>query len=760
MALLTSRIAFAKLPVHVNVTELDDALLIEIDLAVGAHDDAFAARFLDAYRTLLKTLAGGGDGPVGRLALVGEAARAQLLGALAGARSSASDGVLHALVAERAARDPHAWAATLGDERLTYGELDARADALARRLIALGAGLGANVAVALPRTPELLVALLGVLKTGAAYLPLDPSDPAARLAALVDDAGARIVVARDAGPFLALPVRIVPPEAGDHTAAVPVVVDVQPDDAAYVMYTSGSTGRPKGVVMTHRGVVNYLRWAVDAYAVERGRGAPLYSTVAFDLTVTSLFAPLLAGSAVAFVAPPLQGLGALYGAFELGGAFALMKTTPAHLALLLREPPRAGLAGQCGVLVVGGEQLAAEAVAPWRAAGVRVVNEYGPTEAAVGCCVYELNDADPASGPVPIGRPIPNTRLYVLDDAREPVPQGVAGELFVGGDGLARGYFGRPRETAERFVPDPYGGIPGARLYRTGDVVRLRPSGDLEYLGRRDRQVKVRGHRVELDEVERVVAGHAAVAQTAVMIDGEGEARRLVAYVVPAAGAVDEAALRLHTAAALPAAMVPAAFVSLDALPLTRNGKPDITALRRLAAAAAPATPPPPQPAGVAGGAEQRIAAIWAELLGRGGVDADARFFDLGGHSLQLPLLRDRLVQEFGREIVLLDLFRYPTVAGQARLVAAAPAVPTPGTVPAAPASAAAPAAPPRTEPIAIVGMAVRVPGAASADEPGSSSLRAVPRCARPLRAPTGCGAFARAGGSTASIFSTRSFSV
>jgi amino acid adenylation domain-containing protein len=701
VALLPSRGAFAKLPLHANVTEIDDALLVEVDVAADRYDAETAARFLHAYVSVLEAIVDGDGGPAGRLPLLRPSDRAQAVGSLAGAHDDVAprDDVVHAAFSRSAGRCPGAIAASSRDEQVTFGELEERANAFAHRLRAAGARPGTTVAVALPRAPELLVALLGVLKAGAAYVPLEPSDPAQRLRTLVEDCGARIVVSREHDPFLSLPVRMLAPAAGD-TAPDPPAVDVRADDAAYVIYTSGSTGRPKGVVMTHRGLVGYLRWAVGAYAISDAGGAPAYSSVAFDLTVTSLFGPLLAGRPVHFVAADRHGLGALYAAFEHGGGFSLVKTTPAHLALLASEPPRAGLRGQCATLVVGGDQLYGETLAAWRAAGVRIVNEYGPTEAAVGCCAYEVAPGDPATGPVPIGRPIANVRLYVVDDELEPVPPGVVGELLIGGDGLARGYLGRPRETAAAFVPDPFGEIPGARLYRTGDRVRMRADGNLEYVGRRDRQVKVRGHRVELGEVENVLIGHAAVREAAVVAEGDGEDRRLVAYVV-ARDRLDEAALRVHAAERLPAACVPAAYVVLDALPLTRNGKIDVAALPRAnrlepVLETNPTTTPDDT--------TRAVAEIWRTLLGRGDFDASTNFFDAGGHSLLLPALRERLSAAFGREISLLDLFRHPTISDHVRL--AGPVV-TP--------SLAGPETEATEEPVAIVGIAVRLPGADTA---------------------------------------------
>src|SRR5208337_903434 len=473
------------------------------------------------------------------------------------------------------------------------------------------------------------------------------------------------------------------------------------DHLAYVIYTSGSTGRPKGVMVPHLGLVNYLHWAVEYYRVAEGRGAALYSTVAFDLTVTTLFAPLLAGRAILLVPAEQQGLEALYAAFDLGRGLSFLKLTPAHLELLASDPPALGLAGQTNALIIGGDQLLHPALEQWRttAPATRLINEYGPTETVVGCCVYAVRPDDPHDGAVPIGRPIANTRLYVLDPAMQQLPAGFIGELYIGGAGVARGYLDRPALTAERFVPDPFSDQPGSRLYRSGDLVRRRADGQLDYIGRADRQVKLRGYRIEPGEVEAALASHPAVAQVAVAIRGEHPSRSLVAHIVPAAGAPPtDAELRRFLEARLPAGMIPGAFVTHAALPLTGNGKLDREALEAPGSAPEPTVAPVPEAASdkQPDDAIRRVAAAWHEVLGTE-AGPDDNFFDLGGHSLLLPALRDRLSAGLGRKLSLLDLIRYPTVAAQARNLAA--------TVPIA--EPKAPARRNRAD-IAIVGMACR----------------------------------------------------
>jgi amino acid adenylation domain-containing protein/non-ribosomal peptide synthase protein (TIGR01720 family) len=702
MSVRTPPLPFAKLDLHLNATAIGDALRLDLDYDTALFDDVTAERLLGAYKTLLGRLATSPDARVSDLPLLDAAEWEHRI--IAWNRTAApfpAETVLPRLIESRAVMAPNATAVISADEQLSFRQLDRRANHLAHRLAGMGVAADSRVAICLPRRPDLIVALLAVLKAAGAFVPLDPADPAARRAALAADSGALVVITTTllAGAFGALPVRLLRLDGTEEEAEAPPPAAVTPDHLAYVIYTSGSTGSPKGVMATHRGLLNYLHWAVGYYRVGEGRGAALHSTVAFDLTVTTLFAPLLAGRAIALAPAGQAGLEALYGAFDLGGGFSFLKLTPAHLEFLAREPPAAGLAGQAAGLIVGGDQLLNEAIEPWRATATRVTNEYGPTETVVGCCVYDVRSDDPHHGVVPIGRPVANTRLYVLDPFMQPVPAGFAGEIYVGGMGVARGYLNLPAATAERFVPDPFSGEAGARLYRTGDVARLRPDDLLEYLGRVDRQVKVRGHRVELAEIEAVLAEHPSVAQAAVVASGDGGEFRIAAHVVAAGSPLPAPAdLRRFLELRLPAAMLPHVITLLPELPLTRNGKVDHDALAKSTSAMSAVRED------ANGDVLERIVAGWRAVLGVDAVGQHDNFFDLGGHSLQLPALRDRVAAALGRPVSLLDLFRHPTAASQARHLAA-----TDPVLPAvAPASAGGD--------VAIIGMACRVPGAFGLD--------------------------------------------
>ncbi|MBM0274422.1 non-ribosomal peptide synthetase [Micromonospora tarensis] len=567
------------------------------------------------------------------------------------------------LFEKQVAKTPDAPALSCGEVTLDYAELDRRANRLARLIRASGVGTESLVALALPRSIDLVVAILGVLKADGGYLPLDLNHPAGRLAQVLSEARPTLVLTRDdvAGLPATGAETIVLDAAGtvERLAALP---DRRPDPAdgsertglsgtAYVIYTSGSTGRPKGVVVEHQSVAQYLQYARERYPSVAG-GALLHSPVSFDLTVTSLFAPLTSGGWVR--------VGELEEQTGVRPPFG--KVTPAHLTLLALAQDDLAPTRE---LVVGGEQLLGPAVAQLRQRypDLTVINEYGPTEATVGCVVYRAEPAAPTPpGAVPIGRPTFNTRLYLLDPALRPVPTGTAGELYISGHQLARGYLRQPGATAARFVADPFGPA-GDRMYRTGDLARWTNEGELVYLGRDDDQVKLRGFRIELGEIEAALAEVPTVGAVAVTVrEDQPGLRRLVGYLVPRAGArIDLDAVREQVAARLPEYMLPAVLVELDALPLSGNGKVDRAAL--------PAPQNERTPGGRAvDGAEERILHThFRNLLGVEDLDVEGNFFELGGDSIVSLQLVARARQD-GLDLMPKDVFEHRTVAALAAL--------------------------------------------------------------------------------------------
>ncbi|OKK04806.1 non-ribosomal peptide synthetase [Streptomyces sp. CB03234] len=651
-------------PLGMVVMQDDHRLTLNWYYRADLLDRALVESVTGRLRRVLETLATAPGTPVGRIDLLGTADTRRRTTGAAGVTVPGSDALVHELIEAQAARTPDTIALVDGDAEISYAELEARANRLAHALAARGAGPEQRVALALERSADLVVALLAVLKSGAAYVPLDPAYPHDRLGYLLADAAPRLLVTTGAAAGR-LPATHVPrlvldePATAAALAALPATAPdcaALPDHPAYVIYTSGSTGRPKGVVVAHRSVTDYLGWTGLAYPGASGR-ALLHSPVSFDLTVTALFTPLTVGGTVIIAAleetPQLSA--------RLAEApVTFMKATPSHLPLLGALPDGYSPATE---LLLGGEALLGEAVAAWRERHPQAVvwNVYGPTEATVNVTEYRIEPgADLPPGPVPMGRPQGNVRAYVLDAALRPVPEGVAGELYLAGPCLARGYLDRPALTSERFTADPYGPA-GSRMYRTGDVARQLPDGNLVFVGRADDQVKVRGHRIEPGEVAAAVAALPGVAAQAVVVRDGGEGgKRLVAYVVPADGAgPDGAAVRAALAAALPDYMVPEAVVVLDALPLTVNGKLDRAALPEPEFAALGTTraraPRTPQ--------EEILCALFAQVLDLPQVPADGDFFQLGGNSLSAVRLLSRVRAAFGAEVDVRAVFEAPTPA-------------------------------------------------------------------------------------------------
>ena len=611
-------------------------------------DRATAGRLAGWFERLLAATVARPEAPVSELSLLSAAERRQLLDG-DGEPHAVEPLCLHQLFAAQAARTPGAEALVAGTERLTYRELDGRAERLARRLAGMGIGPEVRVGVFLDRSAGMVAALLAVLKAGGAYVPLDPAYPAERLAWMLADSGAAVVLTTEGlrhrlpphrAAVLCLDQPLVEPAAEEPVHALP-------GNLAYLIYTSGSTGRPKAVGIEHRSAAAFVRWAQGVWSAEELRGVLFATSICFDLSVFELFVPLGSGGRV-ILAENALALPSL----PARGEVTLINTVPSAMAELVRQ---GAVPRSVRTVNLAGEALKRPLVDGIHGAGAeRVWNLYGPSEDTTYSTAARL-DRDSREAPA-IGRPLPGTRACVLDRDSQLALPGVPGELHLGGIGLARGYLGRPELTAERFVPDPWGA--GERLYRTGDLARRRPSGELEFLGRLDHQIKLRGFRIELGEIEEALVAQPEIAQSVVTLreDLPGQPR-LVAYVVPRAGEPEIEGLRRSLGRTLPAYAVPAEFVVLDGLPLSANGKVDRRAL--------PA-PERPRPAGAAlpprTDLERLVAGIWQELLGRAEVGAEDNFFDLGGHSLLIHQVQGRLEESLQRAVSTVDLFRFPTV--------------------------------------------------------------------------------------------------
>ncbi|HEY0079206.1 MAG TPA: amino acid adenylation domain-containing protein [Pyrinomonadaceae bacterium] len=631
-------------------------------------------RMLAHMSRLLEGIAAQTQQPLNSLSMLGDEERRRLLSEW---NDTASDyprwSSLQELFEEQAERTPEAVAVVYEDERLTYTELNRRANRIANYLGALGVGAETPVGIMLERSPQLIAALVGVLKAGGYYVPLDPQYPQERLSFMLEDSRVGVLLteerlAESVPPFEGRIVRLDADaaEIARQSDANPEV-KVGAENLAYVIYTSGSTGRPKGVSVPQRAVVRLVK-ETNFARLDSEQVILQFAPVSFDASTLEIWGILLNGGRLAVMPgqqTSLEQLGRALKRYEVttlwltAGLFNLMVEERLEDLQNLRQ------------LLAGGDVLSVQHVKRvlQRLPGVKVINGYGPTENTTFTCCYPMTDASQVGQTVSIGRPIANTQIYVLDTEMQPVPVGIAGELFIGGDGLARDYLNRPELTAEKFVPHPFSEEAGARLYRTGDLVRYLPDGNVEFLGRRDNQVKVRGFRIELGEIETAIGAYAGVREAVVLAEGEDASdKHLTAYLVAEEGDdLNVGDLRCYLKEKLPDYMIPSAFVSLEQMPLTPNGKVDRRALPSLAESrlqveaefVAPRTP-----------TEEAIAFVWRDVLGSESVGVNDNFFELGGHSLSATQVVSRLREALQVELPLHTFFESPTVAGLAEALA------------------------------------------------------------------------------------------
>ncbi len=678
----------AKFDLTLSLQEQGGALACYLEYRTDLFAAAAMERLLGHYQQLLQAALAQPDTGIEQLPLLTPPEYDQIVVAWNQTRRDyPREGCVHQLWAQQVQRSPAAVALQFAEHQLSYRELDRRANALAHRLRALGVGPESLVGVCAQRSLELVVGLLAILKAGGAYVPLDPDSPKERLQFMLQEAGVKVLLAQTAALATVEDLIAAAPTSADAAALARNVVVVRlepnpppvspecdsappdsasPDDLAYVSFTSGSTGQLKAVAVPHRGVVrlvkntDYLQFTPDQVFLQ-------LAPVAFDASTLELWGPLLNGGRLVMFPPHVPSL------TELGAFIQRHKITTLWLtAGLFHAMVEEQIEALKGVreLLAGGDVLSVAHVRKVleQVPSCRLVNGYGPTENTTFTCCHTLTRLAPEDRSVPIGRPIANTRVYVLDDHQQPVPVGIPGELYAGGDGLARGYLNRPDLTAERFLPDPFSPDRAARLYRTGDQVRWRADGVLEFLGRLDAQVKISGFRVELGEIEARLAEHPEVRACVVVAHtvASGD-KRLAAYIVPAEGkAPPAAALQAFLRPTLPPHLVPASFTTLAALPLTPNGKVDRRALPPPDLSRAPT----PEPfVGPRDPLEARLAAIWEKVLGVRPIGVHDRFFDLGGYSMLAVRLAAQVEKVFDQRLAVNAIFQFPTIAQLARLL-------------------------------------------------------------------------------------------
>ncbi|MGM3183148.1 non-ribosomal peptide synthetase [Dickeya oryzae] len=650
----------AKFDLTCFVQEQEQKLRLVLEYKTACFDPTRIHSLAEHYLAILQQLVDSPSQRLGLLSILPPAEQVLLCETLNDTAMTVDVPWVHQQFEQQAALHPMAIALNMAGQCITYQQLNQQANRIAHALLRQGFGVGSRIAVYLPRSPELVAAILGVMKSGAAWVPVDLRYPQERVSLMMQTAEVQAVLTQGDLDITALApqaqqlnIEALPSAAEDSNPTL----CIEADQLCYILFTSGSTGVPKGVMIPHRGLRHYLAHACRDYSLRGGKGCTLHASISFDATLTSLFMPLLCGQTL-HILPDEDDVAALVAIWQQVPGLTMVKLTPAHLELLSQQlPPEA--AGNVSMLVVGGESLSASALRFWQqyAPQVMIVNEYGPTEATVGCCIHTFTAGETGEdGAVPIGRPIANTRLYLLDEQLQLVPFGAPGELYIGGEGLALGYYQRPDLTEQRFIADPFSPDPSARLYRTGDRACYLPDGNLMFLGRNDNQIKLNGYRIELEEVEAQLSACAGVMQAAVAIREVEGRPHLVAWLV--GEQATQSAIRNEIAQRLPRFMRPTQWQWLTSLPLTSNGKVDRKQLLNLPWQQAKRESHQVPISAL----EQQLLDCWRQVLGRDDISTHDDFFALGGDSI-LSLQIVFRAREAGLMLSVDTLFDAPTIA-------------------------------------------------------------------------------------------------
>ncbi|NDJ21057.1 amino acid adenylation domain-containing protein [Nostoc sp. B(2019)] len=647
----------------------NDLVKVEFHYDAKAFCKEDIQRLANQWQTLLISVINNPSIAISQLDILSEQEREQLLVVFNNTKTAELQyACIHHWFEQQCDRTPDNIAIIYKNQQFTYQELNTRANQLAHYLQLFGVKSDVMVGLCVERSPLMLIGLLGILKAGGAYIPIDPSYPLERKAFILNDSQMPVLLTQQhlIADLATNKIKVICIDSdwqavNQQEIENPITTTTELN-LAYIIYTSGSTGKPKGTLIPHQGLVNYLNWCTKTYPVEQGVGTLVHSPLGFDLTITSLFPPLLVGRTVELLSEE-QGIETLSQALSKSSNLSLVKITPAHLDLLKQQLSKEEITNQTRAFIIGGENLLAQSITFWQdvAPDTVLVNEYGPTETVVGCCVYQIPVGKHSTGSIPIGKPIANTQLYILDQYLQPVPMGVAGELHIGGLGLARGYLNQPELTALKFIPNPFSKKAGDRLYKTGDLVRFLASADIEYIGRIDNQVKIRGFRVELGEIEAVINQHPSISTSVVILreDKSGN-QTLIAYTtLHPDKTLTIPELRRFLQNKLLDYMLPNVFMILEALPLTSNGKVDRQALPM-----PDALRPELEVAFVVPQTEveKTIASVWQKALNLEKIGIHDNFFEIGGHSLLLVTVHSQLQEILKAELSTLDLFRYPTI--------------------------------------------------------------------------------------------------